>query len=366
MRRARRAAGVAGGVALLSMLARCQLLWGPDVNPSDASTGRDAAADATADAPGSTCGDIGVPPRPLPREAGSADLDIAFALSSIDFGKGGTVHPLNLDPTCTCPGPGSCRAPDAAPCDGEGGTDNAARDLLNALSSGITSEQELNAGLAAGVSGAILRVQAWNGTAEDDTVVVSVYPALGVEGDAGLKLDGTDPWRVDRAWVADPPTPPFAPLRSAEQAWVTKGKLVAAFQSTTLIVGGAVYEGGVQPPLRLDLNGAFIVADLTPTSMTGTLAGRWPVLTLLKSIEAFPDPFASGHFLCEMGAVYDVVRRTVCTDRDIGSVSNLPASDCDALSLAIGFKAHAAKITSVGDGIDGGHPCGAAWKPTCN
>lgn len=103
------------------------------------------------------------------------ELDVVFALDTVDYGFNG-INALNLDQRCTCPGKDSCvRPPDAGPkCDLEAGGDDAIIDLLALINKAIETDKALSELLAEGVSGALLRVQCWNGTPDDNSITVSL------------------------------------------------------------------------------------------------------------------------------------------------------------------------------------------------
>jgi hypothetical protein len=354
------------GLGIAALLVRCQLLWGPDFNPMfDSAPPMEAGADMAAPDVVDPCGMVDYPGQSTGADPAMPELDVVFALSQVDYGLNGTVHALNLDQRCTCPGKDSCmRGPNQKPaCDLEGGADDAMLFLFKYLSaSQIATEDRLNELLDAGVSGAVLRVQKWNGTPNDNSITVSVYPAIGIEDDAG----NPPAWRIDRAGLKDPMSTDYPALQTASSAWVANGQLVAAFPQATMVFGGAIYEGGVQPPLHIDFTQAFIVASITQSQVKGVLTGRWATDKMLKSIESFPDPQDPNGSLCGDSGTYAIIANIVCGLRDISStLGTNENAKCDALSGAIGFTAKVARFGSVGDGIEAGQPCGAGWMPTC-
>lgn len=156
-------------------------------------------------------------------------------------------------------------------------------------------------------------------------------------------------------------------MQKTTSAWIAKGVLVAGFANANVVVGGALVDGGPpQPPLVAELSQAFIVAPITMTSVKGVLAGRWPADKMLKSIEAFPDPFSSGMTLCGSSGTYQALKSSICKLRDITSVQGPETALCDAVSAAINFTAVPARFGGVGDGIEAGQPCGPDYMPTCD
>jgi hypothetical protein len=76
----------------------------------------------------------------------------------------------------------------------------------------------------------------------------------------------------------------------------------------------------------------------------GILTGRWPIQAMLQAVAQLN---VSNSALCASSQIYDSVRSTMCSQRDIASLAaqdntNAP---CDAASVAIGFDAVAAQIS---------------------
>jgi hypothetical protein len=352
-------------VALLS----CHLLLGIDNRRPDGGAA-DAETDAGDEVSAEICQTRGEPP-PSPDGGPAMPEDTwTFALYKIFYGLDGGVEALNLDRYCTCPGqnkgepgtPTSCQVPPGVQieCDGLKGEDNAGFDLLKTISL-FVKEDELNTNLAEAISAALIQIRKYNGAPNDNDIAVDVAPALGIEGDGGLKLDGGDRWIEERG-----------ASKSTMSAYIVNRRLVAAFSAVTFSAGGGPYDAGlpqpiIQPPIRMDLSDAVIVATLSADGMSlkGTLAGRWSAEKLLKSIEAFPDRANYPQTLCGTNFTYSIIKGNVCNLRDI---SEAPTGffTCNALSFAIGFEARRATIGDAGDREDAGHPCGASWMPTCN
>ena len=123
------------------------------------------------------------------------------------------------------------------------GLDNAGFGLLGYLAylGSAFAPKNINERLQGGEFGAVVRIANWNGTSEDDDVIVEVFPAIGVwnQPDGGASRRPAASPRSRRptsgcAIVASRTSSMLA-IKSAN-AWVTGGRLVASFQSVTLPV----------------------------------------------------------------------------------------------------------------------------------
>ena len=353
-----------------ALLVACQFLVGIDTDlptppapPAEAGARDAGARDAEAGAP-DPCTSTNVPPPPTSADT-ETKRDIVFALFNIDFAIDGTFrYGLNLDQRCTCPAADACQRPlgaDAA-CDSPRGVDSALTPLLGTLRAfKVVDQTTLNEGLRTGTSGALVRIEGYNGLADDPRVVVSVYGSTGSEERPTGKPE--DRWKVDVASLAG--GVPYRPAYRDETAYVSSSRLVATF-NFPIDIGG----GPSQPPLRADLQAGIIVADIGPggESLDGVIAGRWATKSILQDIESFPDPLAPARTICGDSGTYDLVKKLVCGAADIPSA---PASDgqgraCDALSLHVNFKALRASFGAVERRPDAGGPsCGTGPLPSC-
>ena len=351
-----------------ALLVACQFLVGIDTDlPSPASPAAEAGIDdggAREAAAADPCTSTNVPPPPTNADT-DTKRDIVFALSNIDFAIDGTFrYGLNLDQRCTCPAADACQRPrgaDAA-CDSPRGVDSALTPLLGTLRRfEVLDQTTLNEALRTGTSGALMRIEGYNGLADDPRVVVSVYGSTGSEERPTGRPE--DRWKVDEASLAGGVA--YLPSYRDETAYVSGSRLVATFDFP-IDIGGAPS----QPPLRADLQAGIIVADIGPggESLDGVIAGRWPTKSILRDIESFPDPLAPTQTICGDSGTYDLVRKLVCGAADIPSA---PTSDgqgraCDALSVHINFKALRASFGNVEKRRDaGGSSCGVGSLHRC-
>lgn len=346
-------------VVVVSASAACQLVLGLEDRV-------ELTADAgSEEGPGPTdpCGAVGVPLRPSTPDDEIAG-DYVFALSRIDRGlDGGLPFAVNLDRVCTCPGPPSCVARAMTSCDGDGGSDNATSVVLDTLArSGAFSEAALNDDLRTGISGALLRVQGYGGKPDDPHVVASFYGSLGFEG-ARPTGQPEDRWSVDEGSLS--PDAGDTPRFADPNAYVSGGVLVASFDFP-VDVGG---DGMRQAPLRLDLRGGFVVAAIDPGEgvLRGVIAGRWPVESLLRTVETLPDPLRPDAQACRGTTSFELVRKLVCGAVDITADPRRDRSTaaCDALSTSIGFVALRAQLGRARSRTAAGIPCGEGPPPGC-
>ena len=302
-----------------------------------------------------------------------------MTVSAFDFDPnvGNGLRGWDLDRSCTCPGPPSCKA--AKPqCDDEAGRDNVGGLQLKAFSqvADAFNPAELNARLAQGLYGLLVRVRGWNGAANDTSVEAALYVSKGTEtvGDSGVrvvpKFDGTDVFSVATSSLLGGVAPPYIPLPDAidTAAYVKDGVLVAnnanvRFEFSTSATGDNA--------LVLNLTGVILTGTLTKAKggyglINGTLAGRWAIRRMLVALAPLYDPIGGG-FLCGDASTYQTIKSFVCGSVDI---TELPQNDntnakCDALSIGLGFTAVPVTFGAVQAGTQLAEPCGPQWVDDC-
>jgi hypothetical protein len=361
------------------VVAACQWIVGIDGDLRVAAPERDAGADASTDggAP-DPCRSEGIPSVPADATPGG-DISIVFALRSLDFGiDGGAPVGLNLDGRCTCPGPESCRAPGAVPCDQERGIDNGSRDLLaEVFGRGVLDQPTINSALQSGYFGSLVQIDGWNGEPDDAHVSVQVFASQGfdqkaVPGRSQPVFDGKDVWTVDDESVARGGVdggPPYVSNALDDSAFVAGGALVSTL-SFPIIVGSS------GPRVRIKVGDGRLFATIRTEkalgdagvqySLQGTLAGRWRASDLLGSLASLSDPI-TGAPICGDSGVYQLVKSQVCARLDIpaqGSNDDLGQS-CSAVSLGAKFVAVNAKLGSQQPKPDSGGGCGPTWSDSC-
>lgn len=357
--------------ALVASTAACAALFGFEPLSEE---GADALApegstEAGETAPpfeaGSKCGELGLPSNPGPSDAGVADLGpIHMGLKVFDFGIDTKVSPagFNLDRVCSPTVAQSSCATSVNEATFEKyardlddkGVDNAGFGLLSYLSylGEAFRPIEINRRLAAGEFGFVVRLVNWNGTPEDDDVLVEVFPALGValDADAATPVSGGKPqfvaadyWLRDRRFqnIVD-----ASQIRSSS-AFVTGGKLVASFDRVTLPF--SVPDD--KKPIDVIVQEGFLSAALVPDGASwrlqnGVLAGRWRTADILAEVRTIYIKDTIGLknvYICDPKVpVYGAVKKEACDGRDLRASSrdDNKALPCEAVSLGIRFDSY--------------------------
>jgi hypothetical protein len=362
------------------------------VGADDASTGNDAqqpamdaALDAGAPDAAAVCAHDQWPGRPDAASGGSIAFLSAVDVLDIGLGTdGGANEPVpgfDLDSYCTVTlGQNTCVATTSAN-DFQtyvddfgglsGGVDNATFGLIKftTIVGQAFNTALVNDALIAGTYGVLVRIDAYNGLADDPDVFAEWIPTLGVEG--ALLPDG------------GPPTPAFDEsdvwIRDAEfwnqvtydtstmidqNAYVTGGKLVAHIDGLTMQL--PIYATIVRLTLRDAVMTADIVTVPDPQSpdggttfrlTNGVFAGRWTTQQFLAGIRTL---LVSGQRVCDDALEYAGAKITICPARDIASQQALDSTGaaCDAVSVGIKFDtALAAQHKDYETLPDGGDPC---------
>ena len=330
-----------------------------------------------------TCNHAEPPARPAqddPSDAGAATF--VLALDNIDFDLGGDAGDaggspavgLDLDHTCTCPGPKSCvpAANANAQCDDSQGRDNAGGALIkqfSAISSSELNANKVNTNMAKGVNSMVLVLSNYNETPNDATVSLGVLVSNGTVplDDAGTnpipKHDGTDQWGIDPSSLIGS-APPYVAVNEDDAAFVVNGVLVAHVS----------FPFGLGPSVGanfLRVDGAYLVGALEKSgsgySLTGYVTGRWDTRNILTGMAGMHDPFNSGQFLCGSDSTYQALKAAICAGADISrdSTRDNTNAPCDALSLAVGFSAEPAQLGGILSGNPRPEPCGPTYSDQC-
>ncbi len=341
----------------------------------DSASPPDALVDAGADA---RCVGPRWPPRPAVNGGGTTRLVQAF--SSLEFTEEGNPQKPNsrgydLDLTCTCPGPGSCKPPlgKSALCDLGTGVDNAAGDFFVSVVNLSGRVAGVTASIRTGEEGVALRIRNYNDRPDDDEVEFSIFLSYGLEGvqirtppPTPPRFDGTDRWTLDpRALVGGGAGPDGGsdpiPLITDSKAYVAGGVLVARLDSEVRI---GIYRlpvvGGMITGTLKKKAGGYAIDD-------GILVGRLPTSRLLTSFESVRSPLEPGLFLCGDSGVYRDIKGKICDTVDILTdiTADNTAAPCDALSFALRFTSSPAELGSVYEPAPPAKPCGEAWSDSC-
>lgn len=373
-------------LAALCPVAACSLL-----NPLEGYSGGEApdagiettvdARSETPDAPTAEASVACVSARPPARGDGSAtggSTTIVNALSTYEFSEADDpARPfskgLDLDRTCTCPGPRSCKPANGstAVCDFANGVDNAAGDYFLSLLSVLGKTATITAKIQAGDYGLVLRIRNYNDLPNDDDVEVAVFNSFGLDrsppsgSDAGLpqnavpKFDGTDRWTVDAKSLLG--GTPYLPTVVDTRGYVRDGMVVAN-------VSNAIRIG----PYTVPIVGGVLIAKLVKSGDSyaiteGTVSGRSNARELLTALESVPNPLDRSKFLCGDDAVYKNLRDRFCKGLDLMTDETLDGRDapCDAASFSIRFTSSPASLGTVVDNGPPKKPCGDSWVATC-
>lgn len=312
---------------------------------------------------GPSCTALGIPDKPAPADAGEdAPGTVHMAVKLLDFGIDKSVAAVgfNLDRTCspTIATSSCATAIDEATFEKYGrdkderGLDNSGFGLLGYLSylGSAFAPVSINDRLATGEFGVVLRVANWNGTNEDDDVIVEVFPAIGVwkDVDSGAPAPGGKPtFTTDDQWMRDrrfQNVVDASRIKSAS-AWVTGGKLVASFQSVTL----AVTVPDDKKPLDVIMQEAYLTGNLVADGASwkladGVVGGRWRTSDILNQVRTIYVKDTAGLknvVLCDPGLpfnVYGAVKKEVCDGRDLRSTSREDGKGLPCDSFSTGLK----------------------------
>ncbi|HEY8076169.1 MAG TPA: hypothetical protein VIF62_18715 [Labilithrix sp.] len=337
------------------------------------------APDATADAPvdAGCAGQMrGLPPvRPEIADDGMSIPDqygLTFAFDDMRVDTGdfdaslGKPQSFDLDHACTCPEPSSCVPPDAGAslCDTAGGRDNVAGGLIAGIASivpGLTPAL-LQRRIHDGAFNFLVHVAGWNGKPDDPIVGVDIKGASKwdaprddagalVLDDAGKPLkpafDGTDIWDVDpqsivNSSVTDCQTSACVPRVIDPMAYVAGGVVVAHFDSLPV---NLVSDTGA---FFVQFVGVTFSARITPTTIAGEMAGRWPVDSLLSTARGIRDPITDAG-ICPGSTTFMIFKQTICAAVDLAVTPTLDntGASCNALSESMAFTGVLAKAGPV-------------------
>ena len=406
--------------ALLVSAAACQILAGIGddnftVAPRDASP--DVDVDVAEVGPPDLCPHA-VPGQAPERSDSDDERAFLFAVRSVDLtGRGDAGDPVgfDLDGVCACDPRDprgtvpSCVAPAGATnaCDFDGGIDNAAVSLFDAVKGFVPAnsdpQADYNHQLDCGQLSILLLITKYNGQANDTEVIVGVVESSGIRAphdageppddagcfvDGGLaetylpRHDGTDLWSVPSATVrttsaglqaANAITGSVKNFQLVFDGRKLESRIPVVFATTVVSISTPVLSVKLVPvdqngkDIPVDGAGRIQSADGKAASFrlaNGVLTGRAPVDDALAAAGATP---IGGKFLCESALEYGIVKSVVCGAADTAAIPprDFKAdSPCDAISVVFQFNAVAAGLDSTPHdppGRDSGCP-----RDTCN
>lgn len=311
-----------------------------------------------------------VPATPTNRASGSGDERFG-AMSAMHFLSAEGASPLgyDLDNRCTCPAKRACTNAKATDdqCDvANVGIDNAAGELLDLLFP-PQADGLLQQALMLGLNGLLVRIQGWDGSADDADVAVSLYNVVGVkgvEGGAGARFDGNDEFIVDDRSLLAGSYP--GSNYTDTSAFVAKGILVASFDFDFRLAVPNIQDAAVPPGVaEIPFTSAHLVGKIEKVGTAGIrmvdaqMVGRLPVDRIFAQL-----PHVG---LCSDGGQFAQVKAKTCSVLDLPAN---PASDgkniaCDALSFAMGASISPAKLGGHGPAPPSTSPCAEIVGERC-
>ncbi len=324
----------------------------------------------TRDAPGG-CTPARPPARPASGTGGTTT--IVAAISSFEAGDAKdpslpTTQGYDLDNSCTCPGPRSCKPTSGTgACDYPNGVDNSAGGYFLSLLNVLGSLNSETARIRKGQDGLLFRVQGYNDQPDDDEVELAVFNSFGLEGvrdagaDAGIapRLDGTDRWTVAAESLLG--GAPYLPIIVDLHAYVRGGVLVSS-------IAGAVRVGPYPLPfVGGTLSGRLVKSGPSYGIEDGVVSGRFNAQKLLTSMESVHNPLNPSRYLCGDDLLYLNLRDSLCANLDLVTDTTQDGREapCDAASFSVRFNAAPAVLGEVVDGGPPKRPCGESWVGTC-
>lgn len=341
-----------------------------DAAVSDAGPGDDANEAAASD----PCDHAKAPAPPLADDDATGELlPFWLAVREIVFTTpaGATPVGFDLDGVCTCDdrpgsergGIASCKKNEAT-CDPARGIDNATGDLVNRLSPLYPIDALPNTLIGKGRRTVVIEISKYNGKANDKDVGFAVAMSEGIraQGCPSSTFDaktnvwtpgwcGDDPWTLKRDTLVPSTTKPLLQANG----FVRDGRIVfelgtATFpfsEVATVDIAQAIFTAKLVP-LGEDLTPRDPARTPTPRELRlwaledAVVGGRMRATQLLASLGTIEQPSDGGAtYLCE-SAAFPLLRTGICDSVDIMRNKALDFDDsskCDALSMALSFKA---------------------------
>jgi hypothetical protein len=309
--------------------------------------GHDAGAVPDAGAPDADRCTLATFPAPPALTDAGGDVELVVAIQAIDVGDTGSVIGFDLDAKCTCDGDGpSCMRPAAADddaCDGPGGRDARSADIFKqiVLVTGSGGTDDFSATAKKGSWTMLVRIQGWNGHADDDRVRVSVFPSSGLPGPA--TWDGTDAWPIPETAIAKGASDVDHPRFFDDKAYVAGHVLVTSLPESELVIAGT------EQLVSAHLTAGFVTGRLEQTPLgwalhDGTVAARWKLSDVFETLGGLR---VAGAGLCKSSPYYAAAKKLVCGMPDITSTLASPTATCDAVSVGMRFQAEPAKLGAI-------------------
>ncbi len=212
------------------------------------------------------------------------------------------------------------------------------------------NDTQFNCGLCAGYYNFLIRVSGYNGEQDDDDVRLDIYPSIGLETTTGIDCStatqpstlcwlSTDPFILDETGFAEPKTGDALPTAKVfdAHAYIKQGYIVATLPDDSSFWFPTEPADGVNTfPIRIQ---KAIVTGRVEKGQDGTIVVRDGVIAgRVKKDDVIGGFRQIG--LCENeGQLYKTMVNYVSSNLDVlADGTNAPTSDCDALSVAVGFE----------------------------
>lgn len=346
------------GILALLLIDACSIVDGLVVAEPGEASSSEAGADASADPCAHT-----LPPARAPREPSEPPGDELMVVVATNIGFGVTADggreqlSFDLDGVCTCAfqQPDSCKPNGGAPqrCDDVGGADNAAQAIFaEARSANLSFEKDTNESVTGGRRAVLIRVQGYNGQANDSEVRVGVLVSPGLFDGSGKNVAPTltksDQWAIDD--------------KSADER---DGVIIPRFTFAGYVVANELVVDALQISVpvsevsTITLADAKLVATIEPAPGGGhtlgeaRFAGRWSIAEATRVVGSVERSNGTGR-LCEATAqssfadysLFQVLKARVCEAADLRAN---PAEDgrgqsCNAISVAVGIRGAPASL----------------------
>lgn len=327
------------------------------------------------DAPATCVSEL--PPEKKPGDDSGKNLALSFAFDKLridtlgDSPAGARPVGLDLDKTCTCPGPDTCVRPSGLPpaCDGPKGQDTALSTLFNGLNGTLQIFPTSFAveRIKAGRFTILVDVRGWNGEPDDPAVSVSIRLSRRIDQqakDGGRPeplFDGHDLWTVDSSSVTGGTDAVGQDCRDTvagltcvakildPKAYVSGGKLVARPRvDPTGTLPVPLYVGTAAGPLAFGFYDLIMTATIGgpnggPYRLDGEMAGRLDAPSYITSVANLQDvtqPGSNEDPLCKNPVLVAALQTSICSARDLAPPGkDSTGSPCTFLSAAFSFSA---------------------------
>ncbi len=276
----------------------------------------------------------------------AATSDRVFAVRSIAFDINGfdARDPRTCPPVgaaCTGARPGSTSL-----CGNRGG------EAISDIRDTYPLADRLNQDIEGGRGGVLIRVQGYNGCADDPSVVVSVYPTVGVFAGgvaAPAQWKGDDVWDIDRNGLAN------------------VERKVSRYFGPGAAVGGVVVAKMDGAATRVSRDFQLSIADASLSvrfegdgGVAGALlVGRWGAADAYHGIRSATLTVGDASApICQQPLLDQALKGYVCNARDLPPPdAGALAAPCETVSLAFRMTLAPAKLGEARDPPPFGAPC---------